>query len=91
MKNLITKQNKLVILAAVAALLVGLSAYNMSLVTDFPEKASTSGDPEIARILSQSSSDEIEAIEKDLAETNINAIDQEVLGIQTEIETENPQ
>lgn len=91
MKNLITKQNKLVILAAVAALLVGLSAYNMSLVTDVPENASTLGDPEIARILSQSSSDEIEAIEKDLAETNINAIDQEVLGIQTEIEAENPQ
>ena len=61
----------------------------MAYVTLMNSQKVSIADGQIKRLFQQSNSDEIEAIEKDVEETNLNDIDQELISIESELEASN--
>ncbi|MBI4153392.1 hypothetical protein HY503_00110 [Candidatus Woesebacteria bacterium] len=71
-------KNSLLILALLALIILASAGYLLS-------KKSLEISPEITRLNSQSSSDEVDAIEKDLEETDFNDLDAELTDIEAEL------
>jgi len=75
----ITKNNFVLILAAAAIALLGIFAY-------FLNNSGNSFEQEITKLKTQSSSNEIEAIEQDILGTDLSDLDKELSDIEKEIE-----
>ena len=71
-------KNSLLILALLAVIVLGIAGYLLS-------TKSLEVIPEMIRLNSQSSSDEVDAIEKDLEETDFASLDAELTDIVTEL------
>ena len=71
-------KNSLLILALLAVVVLGAAGYLLS-------KQSLEISPEIIRLNSQSSSDEVGAIEKDVEETDFASLDAELTDIEAEL------
>jgi hypothetical protein len=74
----VTKNNFILILAAAAITLIGFFAY-------FFNRSNTTFKQEIAKLRTQSSSNEIESIEKDILDTDFSDLDKELSDIEKEI------
>ena len=81
--KLVSNKNTLIVLAAI--LVVGLGMMMLSLIQKPASQAETFNQ-EIQMIETQSESTEIEAIEKDLLETDFSNLDQELNEIEKELE-----
>ena len=77
------KKNTILILAAILVILLGATAYWLS-TSDYGENLVFTR--ELKQIEKQSSSDEVEAIEKDLLETDLSGIDKELKDIEAELD-----
>ena len=75
----ITKNNFLLIMTIAALVFIGITAYFLS-------NSSTLFQQEIAKLNTQSSSSEIESIEKDILGTDLSGLDKELSEIEEEIE-----
>jgi len=83
--KLTSGRNFTLILAAIAVVAMGIMA--VSLNTKKKTTDETEIQNEIAEIVSQSSSDEVVDIEKDLMETDLSEIDKELQDIERELES----
>lgn len=80
----INPNNKIIVLAALLVVLLGLTAYYLSMNNyNIPQSLRA---PEFLKIETQSSSDEVSAIEQDLEDTDIEGIDKELSGIEAELQ-----
>lgn len=82
---MINKKNSLflILLAAAALFLSGLSAFSFSW---WPQQTNlTQPDIKTTRLTQQSGSDEIEAIKKDLEQTDLDGLDAELAKIEAEL------
>ncbi len=77
------KKNTILILAAILVILLGATAYWLS-TNGYGENLVFTR--ELKQIEKQSSSDEVEAIEKDLLETDLSGIDKELEDIEAELD-----
>jgi hypothetical protein len=82
--ELFDKKNSLIIFAGAMVVLTGFIA--MSLIQKPSPAQPTQFDREIKQIETQSDSDEISAIEKDLMQTDLNNLDKELEDIENELE-----
>mgnify|MGYP001578377416 CR=1 FL=1 len=73
-------KNSLLILALLAVVVLGGAGYLLS-------KKSLQISPDIVRLNSQSSSDDVDAIEKDVEETDLTDLDAELTDIEAELNT----
>lgn len=75
----ITKNNFILILATAVIVLIGFFAY-------FFNSSGNTFKQEITKLKTQSSSNEIEAIEQDILDTDLSDLDKELSAIEKEIE-----
>ena len=82
--QLVSKKDFLVFLAGTLVVALGVMAFVLS--RNYLNKDSAKMfDTEIQQMQSQSQSDSLDAIEKDLEETNLNDVDKELQDIQEEL------
>lgn len=84
--QIVSRKNFLLLLAALCVVLLGYMALNLAQQRSRKHTPLTETDKEIQQIQSQSSSDEIEDIEKDLIDTDLIDIDRELQDIEDELE-----
>jgi len=80
-----SQKNTLIALAAIMVVVMGIIAI---LTIRKPSKAPTAFEREVSQITTQSNSDEVSAIEKDLAETDLDDLDKELKEIEAELEAD---
>ena len=82
--ELVSKKNFLIFLAAILVVALGYMAVSLS---RRPIQPSTNVDPEIQKIETQSSSDEVNTIEEDLQDTDFSGIEADLQNLDKELNT----
>ena len=84
--QLVSRRNFIIFLAGILVVALGLMAMTLVLQNQIGTSMPETYQQEIQKVQTQSESDNIDAIEKDLMETDLNDLDKELQDIESELQ-----